>query len=154
MKNDALYRPGVGILLLNKQRHIFLGERLDHSGAWQMPQGGIDEGENPETAVFREMEEEIGTSNARILRSMQQWLYYDLPVKTAQKSWAGKFTGQRQKWIALQFMGQDTEINLSRHSHPEFGQWKWAPPQDLLIHAVSFKRDVYMAVMQEFSDLF
>lgn len=151
---DALYRPGVGIVLLNKDRNIFLGERLDHPGAWQMPQGGIDDGENPEIAVFREMEEEIGTRNARILRVMDEWMYYDIPAKTAQKIWDGKFIGQRQKWIALEFTGQDNEINLSRHEHPEFGQWKWATVSDLLKYAVFFKRDTYKAVIKAFKDLF
>lgn len=145
------YRPGVGIVLFNSLGHIFVAERLDHPGSWQMPQGGIDEGEDPETAVFREMEEEIGTRNARILGMMEEWLHYEFPERTAAKLWDGKYRGQKQKWIALAFLGVDADIDLMAHTHPEFGRWKWMPMDDLLDAIVPFKRPVYAEVLRNFS---
>lgn len=153
MKDDTLYRPGIGIVLFSRNGHVFVGERLDNPGMWQMPQGGIDDGEEPEIAVFREMEEEIGTRNARILQVIEDWIYYDIPPRTAQKLWNNRYRGQRQKWIALEFLGDDADIRLDAHSHPEFGQWKWVPLDGLLGYVVPFKRDVYVRVMQEFSAL-
>lgn len=147
------YRPGVGIVLLNSAGKVFVAERLDNKGAWQMPQGGIDEGEEPEIAVFREMNEEIGTKNARIIGVMEEWISYDIPERTAKKLWGGKYKGQKQKWIALEFLGQDGDINLEADAHPEFSKWKWVPIEDLLAYVVPFKRDVYRRVMQEFKPL-
>ena len=147
---DSAYRPGVGIALFNRDGCVFVAERLDNPGAWQMPQGGIDEGEEPEIAVFREMEEEIGTRNARIMGVMEEWLRYDIPSRTAKRLWRGRFRGQRQKWLALEFLGEDSDIRLDAHEHPEFRQWKWVPLKDLLNYVVSFKRDVYRRVMEEF----
>jgi putative (di)nucleoside polyphosphate hydrolase len=149
--SDDLYRPGVGIALFDRQGRVFIGERLDNPGKWQMPQGGIDEGEAPEVAVFREMEEEIGTRNARILGMAAEWFFYDLPAATARRLWGGKYKGQKQKWIALEFLGEDSEINLAAHTHPEFGAWKWVPIDDLPAYVVPFKRDVYAKVMKEFA---
>jgi putative (di)nucleoside polyphosphate hydrolase len=148
---ENLYRPGVGIALFNKDGMVFLGERIDHPGAWQMPQGGIDEGEEPEIAVFREMEEEIGTRKAQILGVLGDWVYYDLPDHLAKKLWNGAYRGQRQKWIALAFLGDDSDIRLDAHSHPEFSRWQWVSLQDLVSHAVSYKRDVYARVVSEFA---
>jgi putative (di)nucleoside polyphosphate hydrolase len=148
---DAVYRPGVGMVIFNAEGMVFMGERLDNPGSWQMPQGGIDEGEDPEIAVFREMEEEIGTRNARILSMMEEWVYYDLPERTAQKQhWDGKYKGQKQKWIALEFLGGDDDINLEAFAQPEFRRWKWVHIVELLDYAVHFKRDVYKKVMLEF----
>jgi putative (di)nucleoside polyphosphate hydrolase len=149
--NDDLYRPCVGIALFNQQGEIFVAERLDNPGAWQMPQGGIDGDEAPEAAVLREMEEEIGTRKARIIGTINEWLYYDIPNHTAQKLWKGKYKGQRQKWVALEFTGEDTDINLGAHHHPEFSQWKWMPLSQLLDYVVPFKRDIYKTVMKEFA---
>ena len=129
-----------------------MAERLDSPGAWQMPQGGIDEGEDIELAVFREMEEEIGTRNARILAVMDEWIYYDIPERTAAKLWDGKYKGQRQKWVALEFLGHDHDIDLEAFEHPEFSRWKWIPVPELLDHAVHFKRKVYERVIDEFYD--
>lgn len=148
--DDRPYRSGVGITLFNREGLVFVAERLDNPGAWQMPQGGIDDGEEPEVAVFREMEEEIGTRNARILGVMEDWLRYDIPRSTARKLWRGKYRGQQQKWIALEFLGQDADIDLEAHSHPEFSRWKWVPITDLLDYVVPFKRDVYKRVMEDF----
>ena len=144
------YRPGVGVVLFNKDGHVLIAERLDNPGSWQMPQGGIDEGEEPETAVFREMEEEIGTRNAKILGMLNDWICYDFPPALAKKLWEGQYTGQRQKWIALRFLGQDSEIKLDTHHEPEFSRWKWVPLKDLLQYVVPFKRAVYEKVISEF----
>jgi putative (di)nucleoside polyphosphate hydrolase len=144
------YRSGVGIALFNRRGEVLVAERLDNPGAWQMPQGGIDDGEAPESAVFREMEEEIGTRDAKIMAMMEDWLRYDLPERTAKKLWGGKYRGQQQKWIALEFLGNDADIDLEAHHDPEFSQWKWVPLTDLLDYVVPFKRDVYRKVMQEF----
>lgn len=150
-KDDRVYRPGVGLVILNASGMVFVAERLDNPGAWQMPQGGIDEGEDLEIAAFREMEEEIGTRKARILGMLDDWIYYDIPERTAKRLWGGKYRGQRQKWIALAFEGTDDDIDLSAHTHPEFSDWKWVPIDSLLDHAVSFKRAVYERVMKEFA---
>jgi putative (di)nucleoside polyphosphate hydrolase len=148
---DSLYRPGVGMAIFNRDGEVLIAERLDNPGGWQMPQGGIDEGEDPEVAVFREMEEEIGTRNAKILGVMDEWVRYDLPASLAGKLWDGKYRGQRQKWIALEFLGQDSDIRLDSHTHPEFSRWKWIPLKSLADYAVPFKRDIYERVAREFS---
>jgi putative (di)nucleoside polyphosphate hydrolase len=150
-RDDTFYRPGVGIVLFNREGRVLLAERLDHTGAWQLPQGGIDPGEAPEVAVFREMAEEIGTDNARILGMLDEWLYYDFPPHVAKRAWDGQWRGQRQKWIALEFMGADSEIRLDAHSHPEFGRWKWVAAADVVPSAVAFKRHTYETVMAEFA---
>lgn len=138
-------------MLFNPEGLVFVAERLDNPGAWQMPQGGIDDGEEPEVAVFREMEEEIGTRHARILGMMGEWIHYDIPERTAKKLWKGQYKGQRQKWIALEFLGKDKDIDLTADKHPEFKRWKWVPLGDLLDYVVPFKRDVYAAVMKDFA---
>ena len=149
--SDLPYRPCVGIMLVNDAGLVFVGKRLDQTvEGWQMPQGGIDDGEAPEVAVFREMEEEIGTRNAEIIGIMEDWISYDFPAYLAQKLFNGGYRGQRQKWIALRFLGQDSDIRLETHTHPEFKQWKWVPIGSLLNYVVPFKRDVYEQVMKEF----
>ncbi len=149
--HEASYRAGVGITLFNREGHILLAERLDYPGSWQMPQGGINEGEEFEAAVFREMEEEIGTRNARILQIMDEWIHYNFPAATSQKLWGGKYRGQRQKWVALRFLGQDSEIRLDTHTSPEFSHWQWVPIYHVLDYVVPFKHGVYERVMKEFS---
>ncbi len=149
--DTAAYRHGVGIVLFNSDGHVLIAERLDNPGGWQMPQGGIDAGEAPETAVFREMEEEIGTRNAKIIGMMQEWISYDFPPALKKKLWKGQYIGQRQKWIALRFLGKDNEINMNTHSEPEFSRWKWVPLRDLMQYVVPFKREVYERVIREFS---
>lgn len=148
---EQSYRPGVGIVLFNRNGHVLIAERLDNPDSWQMPQGGIDAGEAPEIAVFREMEEEIGTRNAEIIGMMKDWIYYDLPPALSKKLWGGKYLGQRQKWIALKFLGQDSDINLETHTHPEFSRWKWVPLGTLPDYAVPFKRAVYERLIKEFA---
>lgn len=148
---DEAYRSSVGMVIFNREGCVLLAERIGSVGSWQMPQGGIDNGEDLEVAVFREMEEEIGTRNAQIIGMMEEWLCYDFPAHTAQKLFEGKYRGQRQKWIALRFLGEDSEINLTAHSEPEFSRWKWVPLTDLMKYVVPFKRGVYERVMREFA---
>lgn len=150
---DRPYRPCVGIMLINQQGDIFGGQRLDNRAeAWQMPQGGIDEGENVETACYREMREEIGTNKADILRLHPDWLNYDIPRPLADNLWSGAYRGQTQKWVALRFTGEDTDINIQTED-PEFISWQWLSPDELIQRAVPFKRDVYTNIMAEFKDL-
>ena len=150
---DRPYRPCVGIILINQSGDIFGGRRLDgRAEAWQMPQGGIDEGEDVETACFREMLEEIGTNKAEILRLHQDWLNYDIPEGLANSLWSGAYRGQTQKWVALRFTGADSDINIQTE-HPEFINWQWLSPDELIQRAVPFKRDVYTNIMAEFRDL-
>lgn len=145
------YRPGVGIVLFNREGKVFIGRRMDnHADSWQLPQGGIDEGEDPYTAVFREMEEEIGTRKAEILGAYDEWLHYDLPERLIPKLWNGRYRGQKQKWIALRFLGEDADIDLNAHNIPEFNAWKWAGLDELLDLIVPFKRGVYATVIAEF----
>jgi len=148
------YRPCVGIVLINTQKKIFVGQRLDNSvEAWQMPQGGIDDGETPMDAGFREMREEIGTNNAEIIAEHSAWLDYDIPANLANRLWQGQFKGQTQKWIAFRFLGNDSDINI-KTEEPEFRSWKWAEPSILPSLAVPFKRDVYQNILTEFAPLF
>jgi putative (di)nucleoside polyphosphate hydrolase len=145
------YRPGVGIMLLNRGGEVFVARRIDMPAipAWQMPQGGIDAGETPRQAAFRELEEEIGTASAEILAESRGWLYYDLPPELAAGIWGGRYRGQRQKWFAMRFIGSDGEINLAT-KHPEFDAWRWVPPSQLPELIVPFKRQLYTQVLTEF----
>ncbi len=146
------YRPCVGILVLNAAGHVFVGQRRDRKGAWQMPQGGIDAGETIEHAALRELREEIGTANVTILGVSQHWLRYDLPAHLIGVAWKGRWRGQEQKWLAVRFLGDDTEIDLDTE-HPEFDAWRWADPAELPTLTVDFKRPVYEAVLAEFAPL-
>ena len=148
------YRPCVGIMLINSNNQIFAGQRIDnHLEAWQMPQGGIDEGEGVETACFREMKEEIGTDKASIIAIHPEWLNYDIPEILADKLWDQKYRGQTQKWVALKFTGTDIDINIKTHI-PEFSKWKWISPQQLASLAAPFKREVYENVLNVFKPYF
>ena len=152
--NDRPYRPCVGIVLINKDNNVFVGQRIDNTvEAWQMPQGGIDDGETPLDAGFREMLEEIGTNNAEMLAEHADWLDYDIPIVLADRLWQGQFRGQTQKWIAFRYLGDDADINIQTQE-PEFRRWKWAEPEALPNLAVPFKRDVYQNILEEFSSLF
>ena len=151
--SDLPYRPCVGIMLFNRDGHVFIGQRIDQTlEGWQMPQGGIDEGETPREAALRELEEEIGTRNAEILREHPEWLKYDLPPRLVGLSLRGRYRGQTQKWFAMRFLGEDSQINLAT-PHPEFSHWKWAPIEDLQRLIVPFKRDTYAKVIAAFRDL-
>lgn len=150
--DDLPYRPCVGILLLDPRRRIFVARRIDTPDAWQMPQGGIDKGEDPATAALRELEEEIGTAKAEILAETRDWLRYDLPPHLLGKVWKGRYRGQTQKWFALRFLGEDADIDLDR-PHREFDAWRWATPAQVLADIVAFKRSIYRAVLDEFAPL-
>jgi len=144
---------GVGALLLNHQNQVFVAQRIDTPGAWQMPQGGIDEGEDPRKTVMRELVEEIGTDNAEIIDETTDWLTYDLPDALRNTAWGGKYRGQKQKWFALRFTGSDSDIDLDADDHPEFDTWKWVAMDQLTDLIVPFKRSLYENIVREFSHL-
>jgi putative (di)nucleoside polyphosphate hydrolase len=147
------YRPCVGIMLLDRAGRVFVAKRIDMpSDAWQMPQGGIDPGENPRAAALRELEEEIGTAKAEIVGEMQEWLDYDLPEELQGRLWGGRYRGQRQKWFAMRFTGADTDIDIATR-HPEFSAWKWTPIETLPDLAIWFKRPIYARLVAEFGKL-
>lgn len=147
------YRPCVGVALFNDDGHVFVGERIDTPGAWQMPQGGVDNGEDIEAAAKRELAEEIGTSKAEIVHIAEERIRYDLPDALRHTLWNGEFAGQEQTWIAARFLGQDSDINLDSFDPPEFQAWQWVPLEKTIDLIVPFKRDVYRRVVTLFSDL-
>lgn len=144
------YRQGVGMMVLNTHKQVFVARRIDFpSGAWQMPQGGIDPGEAPLEAALRELREEIGTSNVRMIAETKEWYHYDLPSHLIKRLWKGRYRGQQQKWFAMEFLGNETEINLNT-AHPEFSEWQWISLSELPALAVSFKQKTYQQIMREF----
>ncbi len=146
---DPLYRPAVGMMILNAQNKIFVGQRVDHKApAWQMPQGGIGPHEDVDQAMLRELQEEIGTRNVEIIVKSKTWYKYDLPSDLAKRLWSGKFKGQKQIWYALRFRGKDEEINIHTY-HPEFRGWKWVDKEELLEIIIPFKRDLYAQVLND-----
>ena len=147
------YRRGVGIVPLNDKGQIFVGRRVRLNDAWQMPQGGINNGESPEEAARRELREEIGTDRADLLAESKEWFRYDVPSELIPKSWNGRWRGQIQKWIVMLFRGGDSDINISTE-HPEFEAWKWVDVAELQRIAVAFKRQLYADVIGEFSNIF
>ncbi len=147
------YRRGVGIMLFDRRHHVLVAQRLDMpSAAWQMPQGGIDEGETPLEAAWREMAEEIGTVKAELLAESRGWLSYDLPADLVPRLWHGRFRGQQQKWFAFRFTGRDDDIDIAREN-PEFSAWQWAPLESLPDLIVPFKRTLYRQLVEEFRPL-
>lgn len=154
-----LYRPCVGIALFNTDGLVFVGERIDTPGAWQMPQGGIDEGETVEKAAFRELFEEVGTDKADIIRVSDTPLRYDLPDDCRtygmenKTLWNGRFRGQEQTWVALRFTGTDSDIDIHHHEKPEFSKWKWMPLNETLELIVPFKHEVYKKLITLFQDI-
>jgi len=152
------YRLNVGAALFDRRGHVLVARRADLpqpleglSGAWQLPQGGIDPGEDPRTAVLRELAEEIGTDHARIIGEHPDWLTYDLPESLVGRALGGKYRGQRQRWFALRFLGSDADIRLDRHTHPEFDAWRWAELADVPALAVPFKRAIYTILSESFA---
>ena len=148
------YRKCVGMMIINNNKEILVGKRIDHpSGFWQMPQGGINEYENPEEAVWREMMEEIGTNNVTLIKTSNQWLNYDIPNDTLKTlPWGHKYKGQTQKWFAFKFTGKDQDIDVGT-TNPEFSEWKWINYQDIVDKIVPFKRSVYSKILKEFEEL-
>lgn len=154
------YRPCVGIMLINAEGLIWLGRRCHEIVAqekynrWQMPQGGIDENEDPRAAAFRELYEETGVRSVEVLSESRNWIRYDLPPEAVGVALKGKYRGQRQKWFALRFTGAEEEIDLQPAGHQqEFDAWRWAAADEVLELIVDFKRSAYEAVLAEFSHL-
>ena len=157
------YRPCVGVMLLNREGLVFVGRRRSDAGsehvadgyAWQMPQGGIDPGEDPYVAALRELYEETNVRSVTLLAEAPQWYAYDLPSVVAGRAWRGRYRGQTQKWFALRFTGDDSEIDIANPGggghDPEFIDWRWEPMKNLPALVVPFKRAVYERVVKEFA---
>ncbi len=148
------YRPCAGVMLLNASGDVFVGQRMDRNqDAWQMPQGGVDKGEDPRDAALRELEEETGVARdlVRIVAQTKGWVPYDLPPELIGKLWKGRYRGQEQMWFLMRFLGTDDQINIVTE-HQEFSEWKWMPVRELVASIVSFKRSVYEVVLAEFQE--
>ena len=150
MNNQLLpMRSGVGIIVLNKKNQVFVGKRKDNPGdRWQMPQGGIDVGENYIEAMKRELIEETSIRNIKIIKQIEQTYQYQLPDNLIGIIWKGKFRGQKQKWFITRFLGNDNEININT-KYPEFIDWKWIDPKMLPSVIVNFKKDLYLNLLKE-----
>ena len=148
------YRPCVGVMLANAEGRVFVGQRIDQDiTAWQMPQGGIDPGESPRDAALRELWEETGvpTDLVTVETETEGWIPYELPHDIVPRIWKGRYKGQEQKWFLLRFHGRDSDVNIETE-HPEFSEWRWLDPAELIANIVPFKRSVYERVMAEFGD--
>lgn len=151
---DLPYRPCVGVVLVNKDGQVMTGQRIDSpTPAWQMPQGGIDKGEEPEAAAYRELWEETGVTRdlVEMIDVTEGWIRYDLPTELIGKLWKGKYRGQKQKWFLMRYLGSDEQIDITL-APQEFSAWKWLPMEELVDQIVPFKRHVYAAVVAAFQD--
>jgi putative (di)nucleoside polyphosphate hydrolase len=155
-RDHLQYRPCVGVMLVNAQGQAFVGKRIDNKEGdwWQMPQGGVDKGENPDDAVLRELAEETGVRarHVEVVAKLPEELFYDLPPELHGKLWGGKYKGQRQSWYLVRFTGEDGDIDLEAHDPPEFCEWKWVEPGLLPELIVPFKREVYATVVDGFRE--
>lgn len=151
------YRPCVGVMLVNRQGLVFVGKRIDNreGDAWQMPQGGIDDGEDLHTAAYRELWEETGVKEQHValIAQTREELLYDLPDELLGRLWGGQFRGQRQHWLLGRFAGEDSDIDIAAHDPAEFCEWKWVEPDQLPDLIVPFKKRVYQTVLEEFRAL-
>lgn len=148
------YRPCVGVMLINAEGEVFVGQRLDRdTDAWQMPQGGVDKGEEPRDAALRELLEETGVlaELVDVIAESEGWLPYDLPHDLVPRIWKGRYRGQEQKWFLMRFRGEESDVNIETE-HPEFSAWRWLPSNQLVANIVPFKREVYAQVLEEFAD--
>lgn len=146
------YRPCVGVMLVNRDGRVFVGQRIDNpTDAWQMPQGGVDPGEDPRKAALRELWEETGVSAdlVTIEAETKEGIAYDLPHELVPRIWKGRYRGQEQKWFLMRFQGKDSDVNIAT-DHAEFSAWRWLPPEQLVEAIVPFKRAVYAQVLEEF----
>lgn len=146
------YRPCVGVVLMDRRGRVFAGQRIDSEvAAWQMPQGGIDDGESTREAALRELWEETGVDAelVEVLAETAGWITYDLPADIVPRIWKGRFRGQKQRWVLFRFLGTDADIDIETET-PEFSEWRWLDPQDVLDAIVPFKRAVYESVLAEF----
>ena len=149
------FRKGIGVFLINTNNQLWVGKRIDFKNDyWQMPQGGIDNNENPRQAMIRELSEEVGIKkNYEILMEREGWLSYSLPSSLKKIVWDGRYVGQIQKWFACKFFGKDKEFDLETHK-PEFEEWKWIRPQDAVKLVVPFKKKLYEDVLKGFENLY
>jgi len=148
-KKELPLRLGVGIALLNHENNVFVGKRIDNpANSWQMPQGGVDKNEDLLQAAKRELEEETSIKTVKIIKELNEWQTYDLPKNLLGKLWEGKYRGQKQKWFIMKFLGKNNEINI-KTERPEFLDWKWIKPSDLLTVAVDFKLNIYKKMAKE-----
>lgn len=147
------YRRNVGVMLVNAAGHAFVGQRIDsETAAWQMPQGGIDDGEDARAAALRELQEETGVLPELVTIEAETtgWIPYDLPHDIVAKMWKGRYRGQEQKWFLMRFHGTDDQVRLDADAHQEFSEWRWLPHADLVANIVPFKREVYARVVEAF----
>ena len=155
--DSALYRPCVGVMLVNAEGKAFVGKRIDNQEGdwWQMPQGGVDEGEDCDAALLRELAEETGAraEHVEVLGKLPAELFYELPDDLQGKLWGGRYLGQRQTWYLARFTGSDSDIDIAAHDPPEFCEWKWVEPALLPELIVPFKREVYRAIVAGFAPL-